>query len=112
MLAKTLALNWPNIKIVRISFNLKACFILLAVLISSLLTVCIYQLNRYTQEVYLIQTYQNKIIDLTKENKTLEINFANANSLKNINNFLADEGFEKVSQADYVYILGGTALAK
>ncbi len=60
----------------------------------------------------MIENFQKKIITLTKENKSLEINFANTNSLKNINSFLAEQNFEKVSQAAYVYLLNGTALAK
>ncbi len=112
MLAKAIALNLPVFKAIKLNFNLKLCLIFVFALILSLLSVCIYQFNRYTQEVYLIQTYQNKVVALTKENKSLEINFANTNSLKNINSFLAEQNFEKVSQAAYVYLLNGTALAK
>ncbi len=107
-----IALNLPVFKEIKINFNLKLCLIFAFILTLSLLAVCIYQFNRYTQEVYSIENFQKKIITLTKENKSLEVNFANTNSLENINSFLAEQNFEKVSQADYIYLLQGTALAK
>lgn len=112
MISKTLALNLPLLGTFRIrpSFKIFSAFLIAAIF--SLLLTCVYQLNRHTQEVYLIKDIEKKINQLSKENKVLEINFSSANSLKNINNYLQNQSFVKVGKVEYVYLLEGTALAK
>lgn len=112
MVSKTLILSLPISRNFKLSLNFKIVLIFTIALILSLLAVCVYQLNRYTQEVYLIQNYESKIKQLSQENKILEINFSNTNSLKNITGFLQNQVFEKVGKVDYIYLLEGTALAK
>lgn len=72
--------------------------------------VFIYQLNAYTSEVYFIQSSEKKINEFTQENKTLGINFAKANSLWNIGNYV--QNFEKAGQIEYIRVLESTVLAK
>jgi len=74
------------------------------------LIVFIYQLNAYTSEVYFIQNSEKKISELTQENKTLGINFAEANSLWNIGNYV--QNFEKAGKIEYIRVLESTVLAK
>ena len=112
MISKTLALNLPILGTFKLRPSFKIFSILLITAIFSLLFVCVYQLNRHTQEVYLIKDLEKRINQLSEENKVLEISFSNANSLKNINNYLQNESFVKVGRVDYIYLLGGTALAK
>ncbi len=112
MIYKALALNLPILRTFKLRPSFKIFSILLIAVIFSLLLVCVYQLNRHTQEVYLIKDFEKKINQLSQENKMLEINFSNANSLKNINNYLQNQSFVKVGKVEYIYLLGGTALAK
>lgn len=72
--------------------------------------VFIYQLNAYTSEVYFIQSSEKKISEFTQENKTLGINFAKANSLLNIGNYV--QNFEKAGKIEYIRVLESTVLAK
>ena len=73
---------------------------------------CVFQVNKYTQEIYLIQEYEKKIAQLAQENKKLEITFSGANSLKNIDEYLEKENFNKIKKAEYALVLGETAMAK
>ena len=69
-------------------------------IVLSLLTVSIYQLNTYVAEIYSIKTLEKEIVRIAQENKILEINTAKANSLSKIDNYL--QGFEKVDKIRYV----------
>lgn len=94
----------------KLSLGLKFLWIFILLLIFSLLIVFIYQLNAYTSEVYFIQSSEKKISEFTQENKTLGINFAKANSLWNIGNYV--QNFEKAGKIEYIRVLESTVLAK
>lgn len=64
----------------------------------------IFQVNFFTQEVYLIRDYEKNLTRLTQENENLEINFSKASSLSNIENYLQGQNFEKASQIKYIQI--------
>ncbi|MDD2696636.1 MAG: hypothetical protein PHE52_00560 [Candidatus Pacebacteria bacterium] len=103
--------NLPiSISPVRLNFRLKFLWILLSSVVFSLLAVCVFQLNAYTSQVYLISDYEKKLNYLNQENKMLEINFSKANSLVNIGNYV--QNFEKANKIEYVRVLESTALAK
>ena len=73
--------------------------------ISFLLLFYILQVNCLTQEIYLLENKENKLTRLLGENEALEINFSRSNSLANIENYLQNGKFVKVSQIKYIQIL-------
>ncbi|OGZ19075.1 MAG: hypothetical protein A2175_02010 [Candidatus Nealsonbacteria bacterium RBG_13_42_11] len=105
--------NLPiTINSVRIKINLRVLSFFLFLTALSLFAVTILQLNTYTKEFYLVQSYEKKINQLTQENKVLEINFSQANSLLHIDNLAQNQIFVKAGKIDYIRILESTALAK
>ncbi len=75
-----------------------------------LLIFSVYQFNTYTAEIYFIRDAERKIDQLSQENKILEINLAEVNSLGNLENYV--QNFKKVDRIDYIRVLEGTVLAK
>jgi len=75
-----------------------------------LIILCVFQLNTYTKELYLIKNYEKQLTQLTQEKGILEINFSRINSLNNIDKYV--QNFEKADRIEYIRVLGGTALAK
>jgi len=71
----------------------------------------IFQVNTLANETYLIQSWEKKLSQLSGENETLEVNFSKANSLSNIENYLQNQNFEKVSQVKYIHILESSVAA-
>jgi len=100
------------IKTIGLNLSFKVFWIVVFLAIFSLLIACVFQLNAYTKEIYLIKSYQNKIIQLTQENKILEIDFAKANSLNNIGNYAQNGIFEKTNKTEYIRVLEDTVLAR
>ena len=100
---KSLTATFP-LPIVSLKIKSKALFkfflIFTSLIVLSLLTVSIYQLNTYIAEIYSINTLEKEIIKIAQENKILEINTAKANSLSKIDDYL--QGFEKVDKIRYV----------
>lgn len=78
--------------------------------VSLLLFLSVYQLNTYAAEIYFISNSEKKIDRLSQENKILEINLAEANSLGNLGNYV--QNFEKAERIEYIRVLEGTVLAK
>lgn len=89
---------------------LKLFWAFIVLTIFSFSVVSVYQLNAYTAETYANYGYENKIEELSRENKILEINLAKANSLWNIESYA--QGFEKIGKLEYIRVLESTALAK
>jgi len=111
-----LALN-PSVPVIRPlvlkrKFSLKAFWILSFISIISLLIFYIFQVNSMIRETYLIQNYQRKIKELSQENKTLEINFFQANSLSTIESLVKNLNFEKVERIHYIQVLESQVVAK
>jgi len=78
----------------------------------SLLVFSIFQACSLAKENYLIKDSERKINNLTKENKTLEINFSKSNSLSNIENYLSKENFVKANQIKYIQIFESSVVTK
>ncbi len=109
----TLTLSLPILLTSRFRIKgFKVLWIFISILTLSLLVVCIFQISAYTKEVYLIQNYEKKLDQLTRENKILEVNFSGVNSLNNVGNYVQNNGFEKTNKIDYIRLLESTALAK
>ncbi len=92
--------------------GLKTFWILSFISITSLLIFYIFQVNSMIGETYLIQNYQGKIKELSQENKTLEINFSQANSLSIIESLVKNLNFEKVERIHYIQVLESQVVAK
>ena len=90
----------------------KLIWVLNFISILALLVFYIFQVNTLANETYLIQSCEEKLSQLSGENETLEINFSKANSLTNIENYLQNQNFEKVSQVKYIHILESSVAAK
>lgn len=73
---------------------------------------CVYQLNAYTEEMYLIEGNKIEIEKLSKENKILEVNFSREESLENAGSFVENRNFEKAEGVEYIRVLESTALAR
>jgi hypothetical protein len=70
----------------------------------------IFQMSLYAQEIFLIKSYEKKISTLKEENKNLEIEFSQTNSLSNLNEYLKD--FEKVKNVKYIKLTGSSVAEK
>jgi len=89
--------------------NLKILSILL---IAALLVFYIFQVNNEISRRYLIQNYKQKITQITKENKELEIQAVQINSLDKIMGLLASSNFEKTEKINYIRVLGKQVVTK
>lgn len=74
----------------------------------------IFQVGFLTREIYLEKEYQGRIVELSKENEILEIDFAKLSSLSNIENYSQKESFVKVNpdRIKYIQIFEGTLTSK
>ena len=108
----TITLSIPATKTLKLNLTLKLFWLLVLAAILSLFLVCVFQLNAYTKEFYLVKNQENRLKLLTQENKLLEINFSKANSLNNIGSYVENQSFEKVTQVEYIRVFESTALAR
>ena len=86
--------------------------VLFSISIAALLIFYILQINFLTKEAYFLQSDETKVNQLSGENETLKVNFSKANSLTNIDGYLSNQDFEKVSQVKYIRILESSVAAK
>ena len=94
------------------SWGMKLFWVLLfSISISALLIFYILQVNFLTEETYVLRVSGEKVNQLSGENETLKVNFSKLNSLTNIENYLLNQGFEKVSQVKYIRILESSVAA-
>ncbi len=79
-------------------------------MIIALVVFYVFQINQMTGAVYLIGAYEKKINSLSTENKGLEINFSQTNSLANINAMIQNLNYEQIKTTRYIRIFGGAAI--
>jgi len=84
--------------------SLRFFCILSSISILAFLVFYIFQVNALVSETYLIQSYEKKLAELSRENEILTINSAQLNSLDNIENKILEFGFEKVEKIHYIKI--------
>lgn len=96
-------------KVIAINQNLKILSILLVV---ALLVFYIFQVNNEISKRYLIQSYKQKISEITKENKNLEVKAVQINSLDKIIGLLEPLNFEKTEKIHYIRILDKQVVTK
>jgi len=89
----------------------KKFLIIISILIFTPLVFHILQVNALTRETYLVKNYEKKLEQLYSESETLKVDFSKVNSLSNVDNYLQDGNFEKVTQVKYIRILEGSVAA-
>lgn len=88
-----------------IKINFKWVGVLGAIALLSLLVFYVYQINAETSEKFSIQDSQKRILEISKENKNLEINSAQANSLDSIAQAIEGLEFEEAGEIHYIQVL-------
>ena len=104
LMIKPINLKW--------GLNLRILIIPVFILILFLLVFYIFQVNKLTSDRYLIRDQEKTMSSLSQENKILEINSNQANSLGNIDGFIKELGFEKVNNMRYIKVLEGSMATK
>jgi len=77
----------------------------MAVMCSFLLFFYIYQINVLTKGTYLISSYSNSIEKISKENKRLEVSFAENSFLGEVLIKSQDLNFQKTTSVKYIQVL-------
>ena len=93
-------------------FGLKIFWIITSTLFLGLSVFYIFQVNCLAQEVFLIKNYEGKLSQLSENNETLEIQWAQSSSLENVENYLQNQNFEKATKIKYIRILESSIAKK
>jgi hypothetical protein len=91
--------------------NWKIACLLCSVACLGLLIFYVYQINELTKGSYLINSYSKQVSQLSKENKNLQISFAENSFLGDALLKIQSMSFQKVSSVKYIQI-SENALAK
>lgn len=94
------------------AFSLKIFWILTAISVGILLAFYVFQVNQIIQANYLISDYEKSIDKLSWENKNLEINFSQQNSLEDVGNLAESLDFEPIAKIYYIRTSDGTVAVK
>ena len=86
------------------TLNARCLCVLGAFIVLLLLGFYVYQVNAETSEKYSIHDFQERISELSKENKSLEINSAQVGSLASIAESIKDLNFEKTQRIEYIRV--------
>jgi len=97
-----LILNQPIIRQGSFKLNLKIFWLLNILLIFSFLIFYIVQVNIIFLKTNLIQKYEKKLDEITKENKDLKISLVQTDYSKDIEDQINELGFEKISNIQYI----------
>lgn len=81
-------------------------------LLTALLAFYIIQVNSLTREKYLLADHQKKIVQFSRANEVLEIDFSRSNSLANVDKYLSRQTFEKAKDVRYIQILAGEVVVR
>lgn len=88
----------------KLSINWKVfCIISFAMLFSPLIFY-IYQINNLTSGTYSISMYETKIAELSKENRKLEVAFAESSFLGDVESRTRQLNFQKTSGVKYIEV--------
>jgi hypothetical protein len=98
-------IKFPKIK-------LRTFWIFSAIFIVFFIALYIYQVNVEIAERYLIKGYQEKMAELSKENKILEVYSAQTTSLDNVTELIKELSFEKTDKIHYIQVLDTKVVAK
>ena len=110
-MANTLVLNLPAPVRYRLTLDFKI-FYLIGLSIIPLLIFYFIQISSMASEGYQVRNYQHSINELSTENKVLEVNLSQINSLAGIDNRIQEMGFQKVGEISYIQLLENSVVAK
>jgi len=109
----TLILNHPLIiKPLKRPITLRLFWLLIILSVVALLVFYLFQVNAVVSERYLIQKYEKRISEISRENQNLEISSAQTNSLDNITALLGELNFEKADKIHYIRVLDTQVVTK
>jgi len=94
----------------RISLKLFWLFVFLSILL--LLAFYIFQVNAAVSERYLIQEYEKRIGEVSKESQNLVISSAQVGSLDKAEELLEALNFEKINKIHYIRVLDTQVVTK
>jgi hypothetical protein len=87
------------------TITLKNFWILSIALVLSLSVIYVIQIGGLARNKYLLRTYEEKLVSLSKNNKFLDIDFSKMNSLSHVDQLLAENsGFVKTNNVKYIEI--------
>ena len=111
-----LALNPPVLikryLIFRWKFNLRIVLVLSFIIIGFLLSFYIFQMIEVAEIGFSVSNHKKEIATLSQEDKNLEINFSQTNSLANLETILNKFNYEKVEKIHYIRVLGEQVAAR
>ena len=108
----TLVLNPPISINFRLNLAPKIFWTFVFISIISLLVFYVFQINSLTGENHLLNNQEKKIAQIKKEAEILKIDFAQANSLANIETYFQNQDFKKINQVKYIQILDTSVAAR
>ena len=100
------------IKTVNKRSNLRFFWTIIAVLMTTLLSLYFFQASTLAKGNSLAESYEEEIEEIYRQNKDLEITFSQKNSLKNSESLLEELNVEKVTKIDYIRILETSVVTK
>jgi hypothetical protein len=91
------------------NLNLNITLWVPTIIITLLLSISyIIQVGALSQEIYLTQSYREKLSVLSENNKLLDISFSKMDSLSNIDEHINGSRFVKSENIKYVRVLDGS----
>ena len=96
----------------RKKLNLKSFRVTAAIILAVLLSLFIFQNSSLARGNALIENYENRIEEISRQNRDLEIDFSQKNSLRDTESLLEELNFEKVTKIDYIRVLETSVAAK
>ncbi len=93
-------------------FNFKFLYLSSIILIGTLFIFYIFQINSIIQHNYFIKNYEKKFNLLSEETKSLEIKFAQINTLENVEFLIKDLSYEKIEEINYIQLIGSQVVTK
>ncbi len=104
LVIRPLTLGWK--------FNLIAFYLLSFVLLGILFILSVLQINSVIESTYLLKNYEKELTFLSGETKDLEIKFAQANTLENIEILIKDLSYVKIENIRYIQLVGSQVVTK
>lgn len=92
--------------------NLRVVWILGVFFIGFLLISYVFQINQLTKTSFYVSNYEQNIAGLLRENKDLEVNFSQANSLASLEALLRNSNYVEANKIHYIQILQGEMAVK
>lgn len=79
-------------------------YCLFFILIFLLITFYFFQISSITEATHLVKNYNKKLQNLSQENKLLELNFFQSDSLENLRSLIEGFEFKPVGKTDYIEV--------